>query len=391
MKLGFVEESTLGEALTEATGVPYASHEKLRALAEDVQQVVPVEQLEKHRVCPFQLDGRTLRIAMLNPRDAVAIREIEQATGLTVEPWVTSEYRLYQALERHFRIRPEGVRALSLAPPAEMRRHRLGSPDESVPVRPQKPLETQPQVGLDGLPLDAEVDFQGHPLSARSEAPNPSGEVAAHPAPPNTTPPASAAVPSPGMGPPAGGAAPGPAVAPAAPQPSAPEPEAPLADPLARLDDALSTAGSRDEIARALLEFCSRLARRVALFAVAKGTIRGIAGTGRWLDDLTLQGITVPEDDATILGTGLQSKDFYFGGVPAVPANRDLYSVLGGRIPPTALLLPLRVKSRTVALLYMDNDDGPLERPDLPVLKRVAAKAGLAFEILILRNKLGQI
>ena len=93
----------------------------------------------------------------------------------------------------------------------------------------------------------------------------------------------------------------------------------------------------------------------------------------------------------TVFDTALESRDFYFGVVPALPANRDLYTALGGRLPVNVMLLPVVVKERTVALIYLDGDDGPLPRPDIPQMLRIAAKAGLAFEILLLRNKLREI
>jgi hypothetical protein len=50
--------------------------------------------------------------------------------------------------------------------------------------------------------------------------------------------------------------------------------------------------------------------------------------------------------------------------------------------------LPLVLEERTVVLLYLDGDDAPLRQPDIPLMRRVAANAELAFETLHLRNKL---
>jgi hypothetical protein len=55
------------------------------------------------------------------------------------------------------------------------------------------------------------------------------------------------------------------------------------------------------------------------------------------------------------------------------------------------MVLPIVVKDRTVALFYLDGDDAPLVRPDIQLMRRVAAKTGLAFEMLLLRNKLREI
>jgi hypothetical protein len=56
-----------------------------------------------------------------------------------------------------------------------------------------------------------------------------------------------------------------------------------------------------------------------------------------------------------------------------------------------AMILPIPVKSRIAAVLYLDDDDRPLPRPDIPLMRRVAVKAGLAFEILLLRGKLRKV
>ena len=56
-----------------------------------------------------------------------------------------------------------------------------------------------------------------------------------------------------------------------------------------------------------------------------------------------------------------------------------------------AMILPLSVRSRVVALLYMDNDTDPIDKPDIPTMRRLAVKAGLAFELLLLRRKLEEL
>jgi hypothetical protein len=157
------------------------------------------------------------------------------------------------------------------------------------------------------------------------------------------------------------------------------------------LDDALSSARDREALAAALLAFCAGLASRSGLFAVGKDAVRGVAGRGRAFDGANLRNLEVPTGSGTVFDTALQSRDFYFGVVPALPANRDLYTALGGRLPANVMLIPVVVKGRTVALLYLDGDDDPLPRPDIPLMRRVAAKAGIAFEMLLLRGKLRDV
>jgi hypothetical protein len=334
LKLGYVSESVLGEALTDVAGVPFASWEHLRTAAPAALEAMPVRLIERHRVCPFRLEEGRLRIATLAPREAVAIREIEVATGFVVEPWITIESRLYQALTRHFRLRFEGTKGIALPPePGDGPRAQPRRAEEKAAERSPEELE----VGLDGRPLDAEAEVDDY-LRVRSS--------------PRETPPSGS---------------------------------------LDALDEALASARDRDALAEALLAFCAGRSSRSGLFAVGREAVRGIAGRGRAFAGDALKQLTVPSGSGTLFDTALQSRDFYFGVVPALPGNRDLYTALGGRLPANVMLLPIVIKERTVALLYLDGDDGPLPQPDIPLMRRVAVKAGLAFEMMLLRNKLREI
>jgi len=336
LKLGYVSEEVLGGALTEVAGVPFASWDRLRAAAPAALEAVPQRLVERHRVCPFRLDDGRLRIATLAPRDAVALREIQAATTHVVEPWIAIEPRLYQAIERHFRLRFEGTTGISMP-------RGPGDGPRAAPHRAEpdadEPRGGTVEVGLDGKPLDAEPtldDYVGENV---------------------------------------------------APQPERP----PQGTTIDALDDALAIARDRDEMAGALFDFCSERSSRSALFAVGKESVRGVAGRGRAFEGDLLRKLSVPVGSGTLFDTALQSRDFYFGVVPTLPANRDLFTALGGRLPANVMLLPVIVKERTVALLYLDGDDRPLPHPDIPLMRRVAAKAGLAFEMLLLRNKLREI
>jgi hypothetical protein len=335
LKLGYVSEQVLGEALTEIAGIPFASWDRLRSASPSALAAVPLNLIERFRVCPFRLDEGHLRVATLAPREVTPLKEIHAATGHVVEPWIAIETRLYQAIERHFKVR--FLRSTGLAMP----RAPGDGPRES-PYRESEEAEIAPshdtELGLDGRPLDADatVDDYVRPVPAAAR-------------------------------------------------------ELPDGLSIEALDEALAAARDRDEMASALFAFCSGSARRCGLFAVGKDAIRGVAGRGREFDGESLRKLAVPVGSGTLFDNALASRDFYFGVVPSLPGNRDLFAEIGGRLPSQVMILPVIVKERTVALLYLDGDDGPLLHPDIPLMRRVAAKAGLAFEMLLLRNKLREI
>src|SRR4029078_6116329 len=95
-------------------------------------------------------------------------REMHSATGHVVEPWIAIETRLYQAIERHFKVRFSKSTGLALPyAPGE-------GPRESPHREPAdvKPLASDDgEVGLDGRPLDADatVDDYVRPVASPRE------------------------------------------------------------------------------------------------------------------------------------------------------------------------------------------------------------------------------
>ena len=67
--------------------------------------------------------------------------------------------------------------------------------------------------------------------------------------------------------------------------------------------------------------------------------------------------------------------------------NIRLVEAIGGTAPNTALLVPVIVMSRVITVIYVDDKGGELAEK-LPELQKLAAKMAMAFEILILKNKI---
>jgi hypothetical protein len=359
LRLGYVDESLLGETISEISGVPYASADLLRHVPREVLDLVSGEVAQRLSVFPFGVEGRKVRVAMLNPRDMRVLGELQSSSPYEIEPWITSEYRLYQALERHYRIAAAKIRSISLAPPRSARSHTARR--ETAPVDVPPP-EIEPQVGLDGLPLDAEVDLTSALYRAR-ETSMVDGE--AGPA---------AVTEHDGARPLQGSAG--------------RDRSGENALSLSEFEARLGAARDRDDIAEALMDFCALLARRCALFAISQGQVRGVSGRGKGFEVEAIRRAQVALAGSTIFDSALKSRDFYFGAVPALPANRDLFTVLGGKMPAMCLVVPIAVRERTAALLYLDDIDQPMARVDIRLARRITAKAGIAFEMLLLRNKL---
>jgi len=81
----------------------------------------------------------------------------------------------------------------------------------------------------------------------------------------------------------------------------------------------------------------------------------------------------------------------YLGPVPDLPANTRFFFDLGCTAPARAFLAPVVIKGRPTLVVYADNEAETEWNPDLPAFRRLLAKAALALEILILKNKIATL
>ena len=100
-ELGFVTEERLQEALSRAHGVP-AMAVDLRSISPDVVQLLPKALAVKHKVFPYRLQGRTLVLLMLDPRDHTAVAKIGYTLGYIVKTAVVPEFRMVQLLRDYY-------------------------------------------------------------------------------------------------------------------------------------------------------------------------------------------------------------------------------------------------------------------------------------------------
>src|SRR2546428_5826227 len=171
IKLGLIDEDTLGAYLAEQARTRYAPALRLENVPPEVLAAVPARLAAKYCIVPIAIEGRRLHLAMRDPKDLIALDEIAFLTGLPIEPYVATEFRLIRAIERFYKI-SLGTKTIPVAPgPPEPAR-----PKSAPAARPsQKP--PGPELGLDGLPLNASPEDLDQPfLNATGATPPPSLE-----------------------------------------------------------------------------------------------------------------------------------------------------------------------------------------------------------------------
>ena len=104
VEMGYLEEEALAYFLSEKLDVPYAHPQAMTDIDGKIISTIGRNIAEKYKVLPFELKRRRLKLVMADPMDLNAINEISFITGFIIEPMVTPEARLLEALKRYYDI-----------------------------------------------------------------------------------------------------------------------------------------------------------------------------------------------------------------------------------------------------------------------------------------------
>ncbi len=97
IEMGYVTTDILLDFLSKQFGVPAVNLFKVD-VPSDVLSAMPLEKIKEYRVLPLEIDNK-LTLAMVNPKDYVAIRDVEFILGKRVNPVVVSSSQLEAAIK----------------------------------------------------------------------------------------------------------------------------------------------------------------------------------------------------------------------------------------------------------------------------------------------------
>ena len=101
VNLGYIADEEITGALSRHYGVP-AINLSYYAVDPDVLKLIPRETSERYQVVPLCRVGSTLTIAMVDPTNVFAMDDIKFMTGLDVEPVVSSELAIKEAVDKFY-------------------------------------------------------------------------------------------------------------------------------------------------------------------------------------------------------------------------------------------------------------------------------------------------
>ncbi len=101
IRLGLVKEGELVGFLSKQYGMPSVNLAELK-ISPEVIKIIPNDVAIKYQVIPVSLRNSTLIVAMVDPSNIFAIDDIKFLTGYRIEPMITSESAMAQALDMYY-------------------------------------------------------------------------------------------------------------------------------------------------------------------------------------------------------------------------------------------------------------------------------------------------
>lgn len=338
VELGFMDVDTLTLYLSESLGVPMATQEMFDTVAPAVIEAFGAERARRHEA--FPLAGArpdVLPVAMVEPGSVADVARLSEELGVTVEPHVAPELRIYYYLEAHYGITRK-ARFVRMGTHEHRDDH-----DERRRMQPAGGIAAVPKVLLSPRPADAPaapaVDAAGVPADA-ARAGTLQGSIT-------------------------------------------------YLEACAAID----RADHRDIIGDVLVAYADMRFGVAAIFLLRDSNALGWRLHHESPDhaDHLIEELSLPLGGISALQTAHDSGRPYRGGPVSagMPTERALWQALGVTSPPEELaVVPVLVRSRVVNLVYVHGlGAGPLDDKYLAELEKLAARAGAAYERLLMMAK----
>jgi hypothetical protein len=431
LEMGLVPEERLTQYLALASGLPPAARDEGAAIDPAAIEVITRELAEQYRAVPVAFERDAIRILVCAPLELTELEDLADLLDRPLQPLITPEYRWHLVYANVYGLDPPArfttlARSLDVDPASTPvgRAPTIIVDDRhvtAVPIGPELARRTpgSANVGPGGLaPVAPDAAtlkvtslesvrsaFPHDIVRARRQtilgvAPNRAvtdGVVVAHGSEDDTPPSGRRALL--GMGAARSGARPAASTGTASTSAgrsagdTRPTPiqiegrDSPL--PIVRAREILATAEDRDTVFLTLLRAARSRARWAGLLTVQGGAAIGrVALADHGIDTAAISTVLIPLDVVSPFRTVVSNHQSHIG--PLRSGDRSIDSMvlrMGGTMPPSALLLPIVLRERVVALVVAHRITSDLKLVDVTELLPIANAASEALGRLIVKHK----
>ena len=381
LEMNLVPEERLTQYLALSTGLPPAARDEGAAITAEALALLDKDIAEQFRAVPLSLspDGEALRILVCAPLEISELEDLADLLDRPLQPLIAPEYRWHLVFARAYGVEPDArfttlarqLEVEAVVPPVGRSRSVIieepiaPEPQNTQPFVPAPPRAPAPVTDLPTMKFDV----------ASPEVPRtrPSTD-------PGTGIPARRAKDDDTLRIPVADSRP--------PRVIVTEGrESPIAVVPAR--EALATAEDRDSVFLTLLRAARARVRYAGLLTVQGGAVIGrVALAEGGIDTKAIQSVLIPLDAQSPFRTVVNTQQPHIGPLGSSdPAIDAMVVRLGGSMPPSALLLPIVLRGRVVAIVVAHRGHSDLKLVDVTELLPLAAAAADALGRLIVKHK----
>ncbi|HIJ88780.1 MAG TPA: general secretion pathway protein GspE [Desulfuromonadales bacterium] len=338
IEMGVISDEQLCHFLSSTLGVPAVTPRAMTSVPPEVLAQVPAELAGKYRVVPIRIEGKKLTLAMADPTDFKASDEVSFVTGFIILPHFAPDVRITSALSKYYQLRGDIRYILAEGDIANRRRTALSA--ETVTTEEKVVF---PMTGENGEPLNVEVPFEFEGFATLPDYEDyQTVEFSA--------------------------------------------PDHYSAEQLA-LD--FASAKDRDQIGTAFAKYLGQEFTTSALFLIRDNMAvdwRSVV-SGKLVEES--HQLTIPLNKPSVIRDTFASGQFSMGILAQTPENSRLLTFL--QLPPDAplLVMALVMQTKVVVIVVVAGGLATLDKR-LQEVQKLAGKAVMAFEILIIKNKIMQ-
>jgi hypothetical protein len=417
LEMNLLGEERLTQYLALASGLPPADRQEGRVLDGDALALFADDVAQQFRAVPLSLEGDALRVLVCAPVEITELEDLADLLDRPLQPLITPEFRWHEAFSNAYGTDiPARFETLARqvtsepAPPPVGRTRSIIIDDHPVaaearvhtwplvPAVPRSPARAAPVI-VQEMSADASGPATAAGQAVADEAAlrvtfteaavsdprrHPDTLVGAAPAP---TPGAHPLTVSPRNK--ASSVPPGTVRVPRRDTPPIVTAgrDSPIAVVPAR--ELLATAEDRDTVFLTLLRAARSRARYAGLLTVQGGAAIGrVALAEHGIDTAAIARVLIPLDAFSPFRQVVQHQQSHIGALTSGDPSIDSMALrLGGNLPPSALILPIVLRERVVALVVAHRVHSDLKLVDVTELLPLASAAADALGRLIVKHK----
>jgi hypothetical protein len=434
LEMNLLPEERLIQYLALASGLPPAARDEGSQIQAAAVELIPREIAEQFRAVPLAIEGEAIRLLVCSPLEITELEDLADILDRPLQPLIGPEYRWHLVFSAAYGLDPPArfttlARQLEVdATPIAVGRARSVIIEDGSPTRHAAARVTpDPNLTIPLVPsppiVPAAVAAAPSATAARAIAPvapeQPTMKMPAIVEPPDAATPEhirNRSVTLMGVTPNRASTDSSPVVivnpsavprpfsdSSPAKHPSAPNKTAsrrsqsvpidtvgrdsPLA--IVRARELLATAEDRDTVFLTLLRAARSRARYAGLLTVQGGAAIGrvaLAETG--IDTSGIANVLIPLDSVSPFRSVVTNHQPHIGSlVSGDPGIDSMVMRLGGTMPPSALILPVSLRDRVVAIVIAHRVHSDLKLVDITELLPLAGAAADALGRLIVRHK----